>query len=118
MNAILESHITAALGRDRAQADGSGAGRKNPSQNHIATWSQDYGPGRQETAKAAMDATRFTTVSSGNNDGDSGAVRKDRLDNGVSRLRPSLWTQMNEHLCAGTKVLAVCVGLVAFIAVI
>lgn len=118
MNAILESHITAALGRDRAPADGGGTRDQIKPKNDRSTWAADYGARSAETQKAAMDATRFPTVSSGNNDGDSGAVRKDRLDNGVSRLRPSLWTQMNEHLCAGTKVLAVCVGLVAFIVVI
>lgn len=118
MNALLETQITAALGRDRTPFD-SGRGRaQGAPQNHSATWSQDYGSGRPAIKASGVDAARLAFVSGGDHDGSSGTVRKDRMVNGSRRVRPSLWAQVNSHLCAGTKVFAFCLGVVAFIAVV
>jgi len=66
----------------------------------------------------SVDAARLAFVSGGDHDGSSGIIRKDRMVNGSRRVRPSLWAQVNSHLCAGTKVFAFCLGVVAFIAVV
>lgn len=118
MDAILESHIAAALGRDRAPADGGRTGNQVKPQNNSSAWQKDYGARSEQEQKACVDASRLAAVGSGDSDGDGGSVGKDRLVNGDRRLHSSLWSQMNEHLCGGTKVFAVCLGVVAFIAVV
>lgn len=121
----LQSHITAALGPYRAPADsgrsGSGASQSRSQISegrHSATWSADYGSGRPAIKASGVDAARLAFVSGGDHDGSSGIIRKDRMVNGSRRVRPSLWAQVNSHLCAGTKVFAFCLGVVAFIAVV
>ena len=125
MNAILEQHITAALSPYRAPVDSGGSGsasRESGSpfsqSSHAATWAEDYGAGRPAIKTTSVDAARLAFVSGGDHDGSSGIIRKDRMVNGSRRVRPSLWARVNSHLCAGTKVFAFCLGVVAFIAVV
>ena len=121
----LQSHITAALGPYRAPAD-SGRSGSTASQSrsqisegrNAATWAEDYGAGRPAIKTTSVDAARLAFVSGGDHDGSSGIIRKDRMVNGSRRVRPSLWAQVNSHLCAGAKVFAFCLGVVAFIAVV
>lgn len=121
----LQSHITAALGPYRTPAD-SGRSGSTASQSrsqisegrHSATWAEDYGAGRTAIKASDVDCARLSAIGSGDHDGSSGIVRKDRMVNGSRRVRPSLWAQVNSHLCAGTKVFAFCLGVVAFIAVV
>ena len=126
MNAFtLEQQITAALGRDRTPLDSRGSGsasRESGSpfsqSSHAATWAEDYGAGRTAIKASDVDCARLSAIGSGDHDGSSGIVRKDRMVNGSRRVRPSLWARVNSHLCAGTKVFAFCLGVMAFIAVV
>lgn len=122
MNAILESQIAAALGRNRTPAD-SGRDRSGiaPETNRSearSTWAQDYGPRNETTARAALDASRLPNGIGWHSDGSGSASGKDRLDDRRSWSAKTLWRAMSQSLCNGTRFFAVCAGIVAFIVVV
>lgn len=123
MNAtLLESQITAALGRNRAQVDSSGnRSGLTPQANRSearSTWAQDYGPRNETTARAALDASRLPNGIGWHSDGSGSASGKDRMDDRRSWSAKTLWRAMSQSLCNGTRFFAVCAGIVAFIVVV
>ena len=122
MNAtLLESHIaaaTAALGKSRTPADGWRNGSQNTQKDGSASWQADYGTRNETTAKAALDASGLSHGISGGSHGASSASGKNRLDHGGGWSAKTLWRAINANLCNGTKVLAICAGVTAFIVVI
>lgn len=120
MNALEQQIVSALAARSApgAPPDSSRSGGEGRKETPRSTWSADYGSGRPAIKASGVDAARLAFVSGGDHDGSSGTVRKDRMVNGSRRVRPSLWAQVNSHLCAGTKVFAFCLGVVAFIAVV
>lgn len=118
MNAILESQITAALGRHRTPFDSRGNRSEAPQKDDRSTWAADYGARNETTTKAALDAARLSHGGGGDSHGDSSFSRENRLDHGGGWTAKALWIAVNRHLCNGTKFFAVCCGVVAFIVVI
>ena len=118
MNELLGSSAPLAFCAPGAPPDSSRSGGEGRKETPRSTWAEDYGAGRPAIKTTSVDAARLAFVSGGDHDGSSGIIRKDRMVNGSRRVRPSLWAQVNSHLCAGTKVFAFCLGVVAFIAVV
>lgn len=108
--ATLESHIHSAL------THRTGKPSHRPRDDEGRSWQADYGPGR--FSQAVNNATRLDDGISRRGDGDSGSIGKDRLDARDSWSGKALWREMMATLCSGTKVFAVCLGIVAFIAVV
>ena len=75
-------------------------------------WLEDYGIGKQI---AQVDAARLSVISGGGDYRSGGTSSKDQLASGrFAAFRH----EMMHALCPGTKVLAVCLGVAAFIVVI
>lgn len=118
MNAILESHITAALGRGRAPIDGGGTRNQIQPPNDLSAWQKDYGVRSEQEQKAVLAAARLHDDRSGDSDGLGGSKRKGRMDNGYRRFGSALWNEMISALCPGTRNIFIAAGILAFIAVI
>lgn len=113
MDAILESHIAAALGRDRAPADSRGNGRQSREENQGSAWQKDYGSRSAETQKAALDSARLSPDGGWSDDSSGSDLRKGRVVNSDRRSRTSLWYQVMTAICPGTRNLFIGVSFAA-----
>lgn len=109
---LLESHIAAALGRNRTPFDRRGGGKQIAPQNNRSAWAADYGPGRKA---AVLDAARLGADSGQRNYGAGGRDGKSGVDNGHWWSGKALWRKMMSCLCPGTRNVILAVGALVFI---